>query len=259
VRTTGSTGSGGALRERAAVAIVAAVLALGGGLAGCEKSDSGRAQSAREATLATGETTGVAGIGIDTAGVGVESVERAVQAPDTSSAAAIATLPPAAPRISREGGFAIIWPSGCERLRTRIPSGGPAPEDFPGTEPTEIEVSCWHGSRRDEIVQVNGYFNEMTDRGTPPDPPHVVAKVQQLLGDFGVTIMDQSPIRRGMLQGVDVKARREGDDPGELWLRGILAGPNYYILDVWNASGHVFENLEYQRFFGSFRVLAAEP
>ena len=157
---------------------------------------------------------------------------------------------------SFEGGFSVTWPSGCGKLRTRMPSTAPPPEEFPGTEQTMIEVLCRRYGEKREIAWVAGLFNEKTARGTAPDPTHVVDRVKYVMESYGTALVEQTPLRRGSLEGIEVKAERPGDDPGELWLRGILAGPHFYIICAWKEFGGLFRDPEFEVFFDSFRITA---
>jgi hypothetical protein len=159
---------------------------------------------------------------------------------------------------SPEAGFGVTWPSGCGRLLTRIPGENASIDDFPGTEPTVMEVRCRRFGQEKEYCWVVSYFNETTRLGMPPDPPHVLDRVRLALDTYKVRVIAQSPIQRGYVAGIDVRAERPGDDPGEFWVWGVLAGPNYYLVGAWKEEGGLFADPEYRQFFDSFRVMAFE-
>ncbi|MFO7655239.1 MAG: hypothetical protein R6X25_15675 [Candidatus Krumholzibacteriia bacterium] len=195
---------------------------------------------------------------VDEAVVPAPADEGAGESPASRRPAPLQETEESVEYLSREGGFAVIFPTGCSRLRTRVPEGAPSMDEFPGRQPTMLEVLCRrHGSTR-EVAWVAGMYNETTERGTPPDPPMVVRQLQATLERYSVRVEEQRVVGRGPLEGVEVKARRPGPDHGELWLRGVLAGPHFYVLAAWKEQGGLFDDPEYARFFSSFRILAYE-
>jgi hypothetical protein len=229
-----------------------ALVALLAGASGCGNGDGGEDAAAIAARRgADGAATALAG---------TAAARDPGREPTAAASAAWRLQETDAPvdYVSAEGGFALTWPPGCGRLRTRTPTDGPSLDAFPGTEPTMLEVLCRRWGERAEVAWVAGLYNETTERGTPPDPPLVVARVRKVLDRYEVEIVEQRPIRRGTLEGVEVRAERPGDDPGELWVRAVLAGPHFYILCAWKEHGGLFGDPDYEIFFDSFRLLARE-
>jgi len=148
------------------------------------------------------------------------------------------------PYRSRQGLFAVTWPSGCNRLRTRKPADAPADTAFPGKLPTSLNVFCDRTGKKNEGCTVRGYYNERAEDGGPPHPRMVTDRIEAAMVTYGVEVVSQNPISWGDLQGVDVRCR-EPDGPGEVWLRGVLAGPHYFLLAAWKQSGGLFEDEEY--------------
>jgi hypothetical protein len=158
---------------------------------------------------------------------------------------------------SPQGLFAVTWPAGCNRLRTRKPAGAPPDDAFPGDRPTELGVYCDRAGHQGEGCAVRGFYNESTAEGGPPHPRMVTARIESTMTAYGVELLAQTPGSWGALQGVDVRCG-ESEGPGELWIRGILAGPHYYLLIAWNQAGGLFADPDYQAFFASFSVVAEE-
>ncbi len=158
---------------------------------------------------------------------------------------------------SPQGMFAVIWPSGCNMLRTRKPPDAPPDGEFPGDVPTELRVYCDRAGHQNEGCAVHGFYNETAEGGGPPHPRLVIDRIEAIMTTYGVDVTSQTPGSWGSLQGVDVHCG-ERDGFGELWVRGFLAGPHYYLLIAWSQSGGLSENPVYQTFFDSFRVLGSD-
>ena len=158
---------------------------------------------------------------------------------------------------SPQGMFAVTWPSGCNALRTRKPTGAPPDGEFPGNAPTELGVYCDRAGYTGEGCAVRGFYNQTAEGGGPPHPRMVIAQIETIMTTYGVEVTSQTPGSWGSLQGVDVHCG-ERDGFGELWVRGLLAGPHYYLLIAWSQSGGLSENPVYQTFFDSFRVLGSD-
>jgi hypothetical protein len=158
------------------------------------------------------------------------------------------------PYRSTQGLFAVTWPSGCNRLRTRKPVDAPPGAGFPGEVPTSLNVFCDRAGSQNEGCTVRGYYNHRAEDGGPPHPRMVTDRIEAAMVSYGVEVVRQNPISWGDLHGVDVYCR-EPDGPGEVWLRGVLAGPHYYLLAAWKQTGDLFDDPDYAAFFGSFRAL----
>jgi len=167
------------------------------------------------------------------------------------TAAAVATPPPADPeallRVYAEAGFRVYWPAGCERINEQM-SNGPTRQaarefiytcDRDGAKGEGASIRCLRGAHdRDDL---------------PAQPPLVVEIVEAQLRKFGARPVRQRPLESPGVQGVEVQAVQP-DRPGEIWLRGLLAGTDVYVLMAWNKSGGLFEDPEVVNFFASFRI-----
>lgn len=158
---------------------------------------------------------------------------------------------------SPQGMFTVVWPPGCNRLRTRKPADAPPDDLFPGDRPTELSVYCDRAGHQSEGCAVRGYYNETAAEGGPPHPRMVTARIESTMTTYRVDLIDQTAGSWGALQGVDVRCA-ERDGSGELWIRGLLAGPHYYLLIAWNQKGGLFDDPVYQAFFASFSVVTKE-
>ena len=208
-------------------------------VAGCGKSDSQDTARTDTARTATGGEQPSAGV--------VTSATENVVTPGTA---------PVNYR-SPQGMFAVTWPSGCNILHTRKPHDAPPDGEFPGDAPTELRVYCDRAGHKNEGCAVHGFYNETAEGGGPPHPRLVIDRIEAIMTTYGVDVTSQTPGSWGSLQGVDVRCG-ERDGNGELWVRGLLAGPHYYLLTAWSQSGGLFENPVYQTFFDSFRVLGSD-
>ena len=151
-----------------------------------------------------------------------------------------------------EAGFAVAWPAACAQLMER--QDQPADPDEPGLF-RQFSYTCDDPEFEGRGCAVYAMRNVRTADGGPPDPSWVVDKVEDVLREFGVRAERQRPLSRGAVEGVEVQAVRPGE-PGEVWVRGLLTGPDVYILVAWNRKGGCFDDIEMQEFFASFRLLA---
>jgi hypothetical protein len=88
-------------------------------------------------------------------------------------------------------------------------------------------------------------------------PEHVVTRVQEILAEYGAKVISQEVIKREydngiFIEGVEVKAKPEMGN-GEVWVRGLIAEGDIYILTAWDLKGGVWENPAYITFFDSFQ------
>ncbi len=116
---------------------------------------------------------------------------------------------------------------------------------------------CDRAGYTGEGCTVRGFYNQIAEGGGPPHPRMVIAQIETIMTTYGVEVTSQTPGSWGSLQGIDVHCG-ERDGMGELWVRGLLAGPHYYLLIAWSQSGGLSENPVYQTFFDSFRVLGSD-
>jgi len=151
-----------------------------------------------------------------------------------------------------DAGFAVAWPTACSQLMER--QNQPADPDAPGSF-LQFSYTCDDPRFEGRGCAVYAMRDVRTAEGGPANPAWVVDKVEDVLREFGVRAERQRPVSWGAIEGVEVQAVRPGE-PGEVWVRGLLTGPDVYILAAWNQKGGCFDDLEMQRFFASFRLLA---
>jgi hypothetical protein len=151
---------------------------------------------------------------------------------------------------SREGRFDIVWPEGCSRIRIRT-------QPFGATEPTahltRVQVWCDRENREGEGASVITYFDLKDDFGSPATPRTVIELVKDIMQKMGVAIASQHPLRRGALEGIQVRCR-EPNSAGTAWIEAFLLGSNVYIVSAWRGNGDLFDDPQYIRLFDSFRA-----
>jgi hypothetical protein len=161
---------------------------------------------------------------------------------------------------SDEGQYQVTWPSGCSRLRVRTNE----PEFFEGEEPSATmkmhHVVCEQFGVGGEGCSVAAVFDAPGTDGGPAGPDQVVARVGSVLKAYGVTVVRETPIRKVfaenlVAEGVDVKGTASSGE-GQFWVRGVLVGPDIYVLTAWSQKGNLWENPEYQEFFNGFLPFA---
>jgi hypothetical protein len=145
-------------------------------------------------------------------------------------------------------GFEVYWPSGCGRLRT----GEPEVVDPGATQ--EFQYACDRFDVKGRGCSVYVLQNGKDENGGPPSPTMVVGQVEKVLEHYGVRPQRQRPLESPGIEGVEVQAV-EPAGKGEVWVRGLLAGPNVYLLTAWNTEGGLFEDPEALDFFASFRLI----
>jgi hypothetical protein len=151
---------------------------------------------------------------------------------------------------SREGRFEIAWPTGCSRIRIRT-------QPYGATEPsaklTRVQVWCDREDREGEGASVVTYFDLKDDFGSPATPRTVIELVKDIMQQMGVEIASQRAIKRGALEGIDVRCR-EPNSTGTVWIEAFLLGSTAYIVSAWRGDGSLFDDPEYVRMFESFRA-----
>lgn len=145
-------------------------------------------------------------------------------------------------------GFEVYWPSGCARLRTG------EPEVVDPTARQEFQYACDRFNEQGRGCSVYVLQNGQDENGGPPSPPMVVHHIEEVLKHYGVRAERQRPLEAKGIEGVEVQAVQPAGK-GEVWVRGLLAGPNVYVLTAWNTAGGLFDDTEVQDFFASFRLI----
>ncbi len=161
---------------------------------------------------------------------------------------------------SAEGQFETTFPTGCARVHTKqnTPAGG-------ATADTAVEVrvvfaTCERQGRQEEGCLVNARLGALGDLTGQAAADRVRLVVGELLSDYGVAPFRQVPVARdfgphGKVEGVDVHARKPAGE-GEVWIRGLMRGPDMYFLLAWKAAGGLFTDPEYAVFFNEFQPWA---
>ncbi len=145
-----------------------------------------------------------------------------------------------------DAGFHVYWPSGCTRIVTR------EPDEWHLGDEQQASYTCERGGVQDRGCSIFAYRNAHASDGSAPDPTMVVARVENVLKSFGAEVVRQRPFSAGGIQGVEVQAEERSGD-GQVWVRGVLAGPDIFILAAWNKHGGLFDDTEIRDFFASFR------
>ena len=150
---------------------------------------------------------------------------------------------------SPEGNYRIAWPAGCSSLgiqtqndTTRVPA-----------DLILAKTYCDREGSRNEGCSVSVYFRPRDVDGGPPTPSMVIEICKKAMNKFGVVIAAQQPIRKGEIEGIQLHCQ-EPNDNGQVWIEGLLAGERIYLLMAWKASGALFADPEYERFFSSFTL-----
>jgi len=158
---------------------------------------------------------------------------------------------------SAEGRFQTTFPTGCARMQRK--QNTPIGEDAasPTVKVRVVFATCERHGRKDEGCQVSASLGALRDEQGQAAVDEVLAVVRKLMSDYGVTPFRQVPISRdfgshGKVEGVDVHAR-EPMGVGEVWIRGLMRGPDMYVLLAWKSIGGLFTDPEYSVFFNEFR------
>lgn len=146
--------------------------------------------------------------------------------------------------IHENAGFTIFWPSGCGRV-TEQSSSRPT-----NRAEQEFILTCKRGG--------SGYSVRCLEiahdaHGDPAHPQLVVSLIERQLARMKLRTVRQRPLEADGMQGIEVQAESP-DSSKEVWMRGLLIGPNIYLLLAWNDDGGLFEDPESRDFFVSFRV-----
>jgi hypothetical protein len=156
---------------------------------------------------------------------------------------------------SPEGHFKIIWPDGCTHVRTRMDSAEGTTD--PGRL-AMIHVFCDREGREHEGCSVTVYPGYQDDFGGPPSPQNVIDLLKEQMERFQVSIVSQTPLQRGTMQGLQIHCHEPGDGVGTVWLEGYLLDTDIYILSAWRVSGDLFEDAVFLRFFDSFTLIPVD-
>jgi len=153
--------------------------------------------------------------------------------------------------------FQVIFPSGCGKLVTRSNE----PDLFGGEQWDDIiqvnHVYCDRYQENGEGCSVTATFNLHSEDGSMAGPEHVVTRVQEILAEYGAKVISQEVIKQEydngiFIEGVEIKAKPDMGN-GEVWVRGLIAEGDIYILTAWDLKGGVWENPAYITFFKSFQ------
>ncbi len=155
------------------------------------------------------------------------------------------------------GRFQVMMPGGCAKIHQRLNGDDQNPVDEDSPEAVRVlVVSCDRFDRKGEGCSVTTIFHLTDGVGGDPGPDQVLQQVRKVIEQFGVRIEKQSPVAKEFpdgrkVEGIDVRAVQPGSS-GQLWVRGLLSGPDIYLLTAWNMQGGLWETREYQDFFNSF-------
>jgi hypothetical protein len=151
---------------------------------------------------------------------------------------------------SREGRFEIVWPQGCSRIRIRTQPYGATETS---AKLTRVQVWCDREEHEGEGASVVTYFDLKGDFGSPATPRTVIDLVKDLMKKMGVEIASQRPLKRGALEGLEVRCHEPGST-GTAWIEAFLLGSTAYIISAWRSGGDIFDDPQYIRMFDSFRA-----
>ncbi len=226
-------------------AFIAAFLALGA----CGKGEGPRQQGAVEARGRAAPESALA--------AAPDTVGRPSPAPGDTTAAAAPGV-----RLSSSGGdlsaeayvaeydeagAGVTWPSGCEGVSERV-SDGPTDQAL-----REFIYSCQRHAPGSQKLTLRVLRRAHTEDGRPPHPRFVVSLIEEQLAQLGAKPQRQRPLETAGIQGIEV----QGVEPfgaGEVWLLGVLAGTDVYLLMAWDRAGGLFLDPEIETFFGSLRI-----
>ncbi len=156
------------------------------------------------------------------------------------------------------GRFQVLMPGGCAKVHRRLNGDDDQElEDDTGQDAVQVlVVSCDRFARKGQGCSVTAIFNLTDGKGGDPGSDQVLRQVRKVLKRFGAEVRKQSPVAKEFsggqkVEGIDVRAVQPGSR-GELWVRGLLSGPDIYLLTAWNIEGGLWQDREYQDFFNSF-------
>jgi hypothetical protein len=159
--------------------------------------------------------------------------------------------------VSPTRDYQVVFPGGCSKLVARANE----PDLYAGETWDDIiqvqKVTCDRYEDKGEGCSVVSTFNWHDAEGNPAGPELVIEQVEKVLETFGVQLVRQNPVKKDfgnerVIEGVDVFAANP-DDPGEVWVRGLLIDADVHILTAWKTDGGLWDDPEYQAFFSSFQ------
>jgi hypothetical protein len=151
---------------------------------------------------------------------------------------------------SQEGGFAVIMPPGCARVRTRISPAGAGPGAY-----ESVRVFCDRQDHPNEGVAVSVFFKERGENGGPPNPRNVTRIIEEMTARFGVAVQEQRPVAQAGWEGVRVFCR-EVRGAGVMWIQGMLVGDRVVIMSAWRPGPGGLSDAQIGRFFQSYQPLS---
>jgi len=157
---------------------------------------------------------------------------------------------------SEEGGFRVIFPSGCAKVATRMkedPLGGGGPM---GARFTTVFVFCDRNEEKGEGASVTSLFYNRDIDDNLATPKDVIEQLEFMLEQYGAKVVSQAPVRRQLdedhfIEGLELKAQSP-DGKSQVWLRGLLDNGDIFILSAWKVQGGLWDDPEYGTFFNSF-------
>ena len=176
-------------------------------------------------------------------------IEGSAENPTTLSKGPVA-------HVSQRGEFRVVFPSGCGKLVTKVPSD--APETIDGLPAVAVTLTyCDRNQEKGEGCSVSSFFNVMNKDGGPPGSEQVIERVVRVLDTMNVSISHEMPVSKtlpdgALIEGLEVLA----SDPsgvGQTWVRGLLFQGDIYIMSAWKNTGQLWDDPEYQNFFNSFQ------
>lgn len=147
-----------------------------------------------------------------------------------------------------DAGFGIFWPSACGRVKERVSPGAT------DRARREFLVSCQRDDGSGHQLSVLVLRRATAEAGNAPHPGLVVAIIEDQLHLLGVRTRSQTPLADAGMEGIDVQAV-EPVGTGEVWLRGIIADRDVYVIMAWCQDGKLFDDPQIQAFFNSFQLL----
>lgn len=153
------------------------------------------------------------------------------------------------------GDYSVTLPPGCATYRERMMDVAGAPEGHDALLMT-VYTYCDRQGYSNEGCSVAAYVDQDYEAGPPADPGFVLQRVQAILQEYGVEILQQKPYRRQvpegpLMEGVDVLAS-DPDRNGQVWVRGLLVEGDVYLLTAWRTHGTLHVDPDYVNFFESF-------
>ena len=157
---------------------------------------------------------------------------------------------------SLRGEFRVVFPPGCAKLVTKVPSDEPETRD--GLPSVAVTLTyCDRYREKGEGCSVSSFFNVMSANGGPPGSEEVIERVVRVLDTMNVSISHEMPVNKqlpdgSIIEGLEVLA----SDPsgvGQTWVRGLLYEGDIYIMSAWKNTGQLWDDPDFQNFFNSFQ------